>query len=81
MARAARKPASPVEQDQPLLPIVAPQRQRSRVGRKAITGRFDMPVARAFAVLAAKEDRTIEDLLQEAVSDLLAKYKQEPVVR
>jgi hypothetical protein len=81
MSRAARKTAEPVDQDQPLLPIIAPQRQRSRDGKKAITGRFDPPVARAVAVLAVKEDRTVEDLMREAVGDLLAKYNQELIGR
>jgi hypothetical protein len=65
------------ELEEPMLPIVAPRRQRNRVGRKSIAGKFDPPVARAFAILAAKEDCTIEALLTEAVHDILAKYKQE----
>lgn len=81
MARAARKPNPAVDQDQPLLPIHAPQRQRNRVGKKAIAGVFDQSLARAFAVLAAREDREKQDLLEEALRDLLAKYGQELIVR
>lgn len=62
-----------------MLPIVAPRRQRNRVGKKSIAGKFDPSVARAFAILAAKEDSTIEALLTEAVLDLLQKYQQEIV--
>lgn len=65
--------------EEPMLPIVAPRRQRNRVGKKSIAGKFDPVVARAFAILAAKEDSTIEALLTEAVFDLLNKYQQEIV--
>ena len=79
MARStnARKPSGPVaEVEEPMLPIDAPRRQRNRIGKKSITGKFDPAIARAFAILAAKEDSTIEALLTEAVLDILQKYKQ-----
>ena len=72
MARSTniRKPTGPVaEVEEPMLPIEAPRRQRNRIGKKSI--------ARAFAILAAKEDSTIEALLTEAVLDILQKYKQQ----
>lgn len=77
----AREPASglseAVTEEQPLLPISAPRRQRDRQGKKTIAGHFDPPLARAVAILAAKEDRTIVSLLGEALEDLLSKYGQE----
>lgn len=60
-----------------MLPIEAPRRQRNRIGKKSIAGKFDPSIARAFAILAAKEDSTIEALLTEAVLDILQKYKQQ----
>lgn len=82
MGRTARKAQSaPVDSDQPLLPIHAPQRQRSRIGKKTIGGTFELPLARAFAVLAAREDRDKQELLEEAIRDLLEKYGQELIVK
>lgn len=79
MARStnARKPAGTAAQaDEPMRPIEAPRRQRNRIGKKSIAGRFDPAVARAFAILAVKEDSTIEAMLTEAVLDILQKYNQ-----
>nr|QJS06626.1 hypothetical protein [Sphingomonas sp.] len=63
-----------------MLPIEAPRRQRNRIGKKTIAGKFDPAIARAFAILAVKEDTTIEAMLTEAVLDILQKYKQ-PIER
>ena len=60
-----------------MLPIEAPRRQRNRIGKKTIAGKFDLAIARAFAILAVKEDTTIEAMLTEAVLDILQKYKQQ----
>lgn len=64
-------------EQQPLLPIEAPRRQRDRVGKRTIAAHFDPAIGRAVAILAAKEDRTMASLLTEAVEDLLKKYKQD----
>lgn len=83
MARStnAKKPNGPAEEvEQPMLPIEAPRRQRNRIGKKTIAGKFDPAIARAFAILAVKEDTTIEAMLTEAVLDILQKYKQ-PIER
>ncbi|MGY2737307.1 ribbon-helix-helix domain-containing protein (plasmid) [Sphingobium sp. SJ10-10] len=83
MARStnAKKPTGPAEEvEQPMLPIEAPRRQRNRIGKKTIAGKFDPAIARAFAILAVKEDTTIEAMLTEAVLDILQKYKQ-PIER
>nr|WP_258554702.1 ribbon-helix-helix domain-containing protein [Sphingomonas sp.] len=77
----AKKPTGPAEEvEQPMLPIEAPRRQRNRIGKKTIAGKFDPAIARAFAILAVKEDTTIEAMLTEAVLDILQKYKQ-PIER
>ncbi len=73
-ARKLTEPATEIEQ--PMLPIEAPRRQRNRIGKKSIAGKFDPAIARAFAILAAKEDSTIEAMLTEAVLDILKKYDQ-----
>lgn len=73
----ASGPTEVGSEEQPLLPISAPRRQRDRQGKKTIAGHFDPPLARAVAILAAKEDRTIVSLLGEALDDLLSKYGQE----
>lgn len=80
MARStnARKQAgSDANVEEPMLPIEAPRRQRNRIGKKSIAGKFDPAIARAFAILAAKEDSTIEAMLTEAVLDILQKYNQQ----
>ena len=83
MARStnARKSTGmPTEVGEPMQPIEAPRRQRNRIGKKTIAGKFDPAIARAFAILAVKEDTTIEAMLTEAVLDILHKYKQ-PIER
>ena len=60
MARStnARKSTGmPTEVEEPMLPIEAPRRQRNRIGKKTIAGKFDPAIARAFAILAVKEMR------------------------
>lgn len=79
MARStnARKQVGPdAGVEEPMLPIEAPRRQRNRIGKKSIAGKFDPAIARAFAILAVREDSTIEAMLTEAVLDILQKYKQ-----
>ncbi len=79
MARStnARKQTGPdASVEEPMLPIEAPRRQRNRIGKKSIAGKFDPPIARAFAILAVREDSTIEAMLTEAVLDILQKYNQ-----
>ncbi len=46
-----------------------------RAGKKLIAGHFPATVARRLKVLAAMNDRTVQDMLDEAVTDLLAKYE------
>jgi hypothetical protein len=46
----------------------------SRVGRVAIQGYFAEETRRELKMLAVRQDRTVEELLGEAVADLLRKY-------
>lgn len=47
-----------------------------RAGKKLIAGHFPASVARRLKVLAATNDRTVQSLLDEALTDLLHKYGQ-----
>jgi hypothetical protein len=73
------KPASKTKPN-PGVPIAAPALtasgriiQPSRVGRVMIGGHFLPAVQKELKILAVREDKTLGDLLQEAISDLLAK--------
>lgn len=77
MARKSGDDREPSAEEQPLLPIEAPRRQRDRVGKRTIAAHFDPAIGRAVAILAAKEGRTMASLLTEAVEDVLQKYKQD----
>jgi hypothetical protein len=45
----------------------------SRVGKVAIGGHFPPAISRHLRMIAAERDRTIQDLLAEALSDLFKK--------
>lgn len=45
-----------------------------RVGRVQIQGYFPEDTRRQLKMLAVRQDRTVEDLLGEAIADVLAKY-------
>jgi len=59
-------------------PVSAPTKPEhwrpSHVGRVAIHGYFSEETRRELKLLAVRQDRTVEDLLGEAVADLLRKY-------
>ena len=48
---------------------------KSRVGKKQIQGFFDPAYRQTIKMLAAREGRTVEMLLQEAMHDLFTKYQ------
>jgi hypothetical protein len=53
----------------------APKRQPSRVGKVAVTGYFAPAVKSSFRqIQAANPDKTMQELLAEALNDLFAKY-------
>ena len=65
---------------EPHNPIEALEHQRagtskSRVGKKQIQGFFDPAYRQTIKMLAAREGRTVEMLLQEAMQDLFVKYQ------
>jgi hypothetical protein len=66
-AAAARRPAAPS--------TVPP----SRVGKKPVTAFFDPEVSRQIKKLGLDQDKTMQDLLQEALNDLFRKYDLPPI--
>lgn len=56
-----------------------PYVQPSRKGKKNITGYFDPAVSRELKHIAADEDSTVQDLLAEAINDLLVKRGRNPI--
>jgi hypothetical protein len=51
-------------------------RSHGRVGKKAIAGFFDPAVSRQLRILGVQLDRTVQDLLAEALNDLFGKYSR-----
>ncbi len=51
----------------------------SRAGKKPITGFFDPEVSRQIKKVALDQDKTMQELLQEALSDLFRKYDLPPI--
>lgn len=51
----------------------------SRQGKKAITGHFDPAVSRLLRTVALEEETSVQELLREAINDLLAKRGRPPV--
>ncbi|MEM7591762.1 MAG: ribbon-helix-helix domain-containing protein [Cyanobacteria bacterium P01_A01_bin.83] len=51
----------------------------SRKGKKAIAGHFDPAVSKQLKQLALNEDKTVQDLLSEALNDLFEKYNLKPI--
>jgi hypothetical protein len=51
----------------------------SRAGKKPITGFFEPEVSRQIKKVALDKDRTMQELLQEALNDLFRKYDLPPI--
>jgi hypothetical protein len=51
----------------------------SRVGKKPVTGFFDPEVSRQIKKVALDQDKTMQELLQEALNDLFRKYDLPPI--
>ena len=52
---------------------------RTREGTRIVAGHFAIPVHRQLRLIAVQEDRTLQDLLAEAINDLFAKRGIPPV--
>jgi hypothetical protein len=66
-AAAARRPTQPS--------AIPP----SRVGKKPVTAFFDPEVSRQIKKIGLDQDKTMQDLLQEALNDLFRKYDLPPI--
>lgn len=51
----------------------------SRAGKKPITGFFEPEVSRQIKKAAIESDKTMQELLQEALNDLFRKYDLPPI--
>jgi hypothetical protein len=51
----------------------------SREGKKPVTGFFSPEVSRQIKKFALDQDKTMQDLLQEALNDLFRKYDLPPI--
>jgi hypothetical protein len=51
----------------------------SRVGKKPVTAFFDPEVSRQIKKIGLDRDKTMQDLLQEALNDLFRKYDLPPI--
>jgi hypothetical protein len=68
----APKPEPKLEETTQPAPLQ--QRTPARHGKKMVGGHFDPAVAKALKVMAAEQEKTIQELLEEAVGDLMEKY-------
>ena len=51
----------------------------SRIGKKPVTGFFEPAVSRQLKRLGLDNERTMQELIQEALNDLFRKYEQPPI--
>ena len=51
----------------------------SRQGKKTIAGHFDPEVSRQFKLLGAESDRSLQDMLSEAINDFFKKHGKPPI--
>ena len=51
----------------------------SRIGKRTVSAHFEPTVARQLRVLAAETDRTIQDLIAEALNDLFRKHDKSAI--
>jgi hypothetical protein len=64
-----------LKQEAPSAGAKAPSTKAYRIGRVNVTGYFDPAVRQSIRLIQAKHpDRTVQDLLAEALNDLFAKY-------
>jgi hypothetical protein len=83
-SRPQAQPAKPKLEDlqavatirRPAAPTAVPP---SRVGKKPVTAFFDPEVSRQIKKLGLDQDKTMQDLLQEALNDLFRKYDLPPI--
>ena len=70
--------AADIIPDRPMLAkssAIAP----SRLGKRSVGGHFTPEAARQLRILAAETDRTVQDLLAEALNDLFRKHNRSAI--
>ena len=80
--RSVEKPAppTPLADSRTGASATAPRsKPRGRKGTRIVSGHFAIPVHRQLRLIAVQEDRTLQDLLAEAINDLFAKRGIPPV--
>lgn len=75
---AAPAPAPAPTNGEPASPRSAPTVQRSRQGKRAMTAYIPAELAKALRVFGAREDRTLEEMVVEALNDFLRKNGEHP---
>ena len=69
--------ATPSAKTQPAQPEPTDAKTRSdRVGKSNVTGYFPNEVKKQLRMMAAEQDKTIQQLLAEALNGLFAKYEK-----
>lgn len=63
---------------EPATPRSASTVQRSRQGKRAMTAYIPAELAKALRVFGAREDRTLEEMVVEALNDFLRKNGEHP---
>ncbi len=53
---------------------ITPTQPKARSGMKAVAGYFEQHTSKQLKILAVEQERTIQDLLGEALGDLFKKY-------
>jgi hypothetical protein len=80
-SRPARVQEEPPTFRQPAATATRIQNPPSRVGKKPVTGFFEPTVSRQLKRIGLDHDRTMQDLIAEALNDLFRKYEQPPIAR
>lgn len=75
---AAPAPAPAATDVDPATPRPASTVQRSRQGKRAMTAYIPAELAKAIRVFGAREDRTLEEMVVEALNDFLRKNGEHP---
>lgn len=76
----ARKKTTLIEASRPKEPVLQIETKRtSRDGKRQLAAYFDRDACIQFKALAAMRDRTVQELLGEAVNDLFTKYGKPPI--
>lgn len=78
----ARKKATLIEASRPQPQEVQQKietKRSSRDGKRQLAAYFDRDACKQFKALAAMRDRTVQELLGEAVNDLFEKYGKPPI--